>query len=141
MVTLYVPDSQPMLPETPTSVLGSNAKTAPAPFAPAMSLVKYSRIAALPRTPGEPGGSSSASSAYSVDTAFASPPLYAFSQLAPWARIAASSALAGEAALAKLTIEPTNATLATASHDRFLEPFMRLLPLFLSRSRQDRAEE
>src|SRR5450631_244690 len=106
-----------MLPETPTSVLGSTTKTAPAAAEPAMSLVKNARIAARPLTPDAPGGSSSASSAYCAATAFASPPLYAFSQLADCARMAASSALAAEAACAKPTIEPTNATIPTVSQD------------------------
>ena len=39
-VTLYVPDSQPMLPETPTSVFGFKTNTAPPAFELAMSLVK-----------------------------------------------------------------------------------------------------
>src|SRR2546423_14397743 len=90
-VALYVPDSQPVLPETPTSVLGFRTKTAPAAFAPAMSLVKNSRIAARPFTLGAPGGSSSASSAYSAATALASPALYAFSQFEACARMAVSS--------------------------------------------------
>ena len=130
-VTLYVPDSQPMLPETSTSVLGLRTKTAPAAFEPAMSLVKYCRIAALPLMPDAPGGSSNASSAYSAATPFASPPLYAFSQLALCARMAASSALAGEAACAKPGIEPTRATSATTSHDTFLERNIRF-PLSLT---------
>jgi hypothetical protein len=49
-MTLYVPDSQPMLPETPTSVLGLSANEAPAAFASATSFVKKAWIAARPFT-------------------------------------------------------------------------------------------
>src|SRR5437764_13760790 len=94
-----------MFPDTPTSVLRLGTNITPAAFEPAMALVKKSRIAARPVTAGAPGGSSSASSAYNAATAFASPPLYAFSHLVVWARIAASSAVAGEAAYAEV-IEP-----------------------------------
>ena len=40
IVAVYVPDSQPVLPETPTSVLALTLNTAPAAFVPAISFVK-----------------------------------------------------------------------------------------------------
>jgi hypothetical protein len=56
--------------------------------------------------------------------------------------MAASSALAGEAACAKPTIELTSATTPAANHDISLEQTMGLLLVeFLWGGRQDRAEK
>jgi hypothetical protein len=55
-VTLQVPDSQPVLPEMPIFVGELITKVTPAFFEPAISLVKNARIAARPRTAGEPRG-------------------------------------------------------------------------------------
>jgi polyphosphate kinase 2 (PPK2 family) len=54
--------------------------------------------------------------------------------------MAASSALAGEAAYARLAIEATNATTPTTSHATFLQRFIRFLPLSFEMQSLDRSD-
>src|SRR5687768_11905823 len=125
-LAVNVPDSQARSPDMPDSRCGLRAIVIPAAFAPAVSLVKNSCIAACPRTCGTPGGLTAAFSLYSAVSPAASAALYAL----PHASLTASTA-ARSAAVSAAGADALHET-SSAHHARtpaFLNTFIGTAPL------------